>query len=358
MSDLHYMETALLLAERGRGRTSPNPMVGALVVSPDGVVVGRGHHDRAGQPHAEVIALRQAGDRARGATLYCTLEPCCHVGRTGPCAPRVCEAGIARVVAAMTDPNPLVASGGFDVLRAHGVRVEVGVGRESAEELNRAFITWVTRRRPFVVAKAAVSLDGFIAAAPGVRTALTSPPALTRAQMFRAEMDAIAVGSGTVLADDPLLTVREVYRARPFVRVIFDRRLRISPRARVFSTLAAGPVLVFTLPTSLETDRARALADAGARLEAVEGDLRAALARLGALNVTSLLLEGGATMHAAAWDAGVVDYVQWYLAPTAVGRGGVRLLPGREFSTVGLVGRRIEACGPDVVVEGYVHRTD
>ena len=218
-----YMRRALFLAACGRGRTSPNPMVGAVVVSNDGVIVGQGFHQRAGGPHAEVHALEMAGDRARCATLYCTLEPCCHVGRTGPCVCRIVEAGIGQVVAAVQDPNPAVNGRGFEYLRAHGVDVRTGVGAAAAARLNQPFFTLMRARRPFVILKAATSLDGRIAAAPGQRTDLTSPAARRHAHVVRAEVDAIGVGVGTILIDDPLLTVRGVHRERPLTRVVFDR---------------------------------------------------------------------------------------------------------------------------------------
>src|SRR5262249_33252214 len=203
--DRSFMRKALALAERGRGTTSPNPMVGALVVDDEGVIVGRGAHRVAGGPHAEVVALEDAGTRARGATLYCTLEPCSHTGRTGPCAPLVSRAGIRRAVIAMDDPNPLVNGRGLAHLRERGIDVAVGVEREAAERQNAAFLTGISARRPYVILKVALSVDGCVAAAPGVRTELTGPAAGRRVQRQRAEVDAIAVGSGTILVDDPLL---------------------------------------------------------------------------------------------------------------------------------------------------------
>ena len=201
-------------------------MVGALIVSPDGVVVGRGFHERAGTPHAEIHAIADAGERARGATLYCTLEPCCHTGRTGPCSVAVQQARASRAWwRRSTDPNPRVAGGGIRYLREHGIDVTVGVLGDRAARLNDVFFTNVTKRRPFVTLKIAMSLDGRIAAAPGARTALTSAAANRHAQRLRAEVDAIAVGSETVLADDPLLTARDVYRWRP----LDARHLRQSP---------------------------------------------------------------------------------------------------------------------------------
>ena len=352
------MDRALLLAGRGLGRTSPNPLVGAVVVSPDGIVVGQGFHRRAGDAHAEVYALNMAGARARGSTLYCTLEPCCHVGRTGPCVPRIVDAGVARVVAAVEDPNPLVHGKGFEYLRAHGVGVDVGVGAESAVALNQPFFTLVRERRPFVVLKAATSRDGRIAEAPGRRTALTSAAANRHAHRVRAEIEAIGVGAGTVLADDPSLTARGAYRERPLTRVIFDRRLRTPPSARVLSTREAGPVIIMTTAEAARRDDVRRrLEDRGAEIEIAGDDsVRAALERLGARDIDSLLLEGGALLHAAAWDEGLVDFVRLYVTPHVLGPGGVPFLDGRTFSQADLIDGRVEPLGPDVLMEGYVHR--
>jgi diaminohydroxyphosphoribosylaminopyrimidine deaminase/5-amino-6-(5-phosphoribosylamino)uracil reductase len=357
VSDRDFMTRALFLAERGRGRTSPNPLVGAVVVDPDGVVIGHGAHEHAGEPHAEVHALNEAGPRARGATLFCTLEPCCHTGRTGPCTTRVIDAGIARVVAAMEDPNPLVAGRGLALLRERGLRVDVGTCRDEAVRLNQPFLTWMRDRRPFVILKAATSLDGCIAAAPGVRTMLTSARADRRTQQLRAEVDAIGVGINTVLVDDPRLTARDVYRERPLTRVIFDRRLRTPPTARVFSTLDRGPVIIMSMDECAGTaaDAAR-LEAAGARVERVGGGLSSAMTRLGELGVLSILLEGGAGLHAAALDADLVDFARLYVTPHMCGANGVRLAGGRPLSPAALVESRVEACGPDVLIEGYVHR--
>ena len=355
--DEQYMDRALLLAARGRGRTSPNPLVGAVVVSPDGVVVGQGFHERAGEPHAEVYALNMAGARARGAMLYCTLEPCCHVGRTQPCVARIVDAGIVRVVAAVEDPNPMVCGKGFEYLRARGVGVDVGVGAACAVKLNQPFFTLVRERRPFVILKAATSLDGRIAAAPGRRTSLTSAAANRHAHRVRAEIDAIGVGVGTIVADDPLLTARGAYRERPLARVIFDRRLRTPARARVLSTRDAGPVIIVTTEEAARRDDLRRpLEERGAEIESIAGgSIRAALERLGARHIDSLLLEGGAVVHAAAWDEGLVDFVRLYVTPRVLGPGGVPFLDGRTFSSAALVDGRVEPLGPDVLMEGYVH---
>jgi diaminohydroxyphosphoribosylaminopyrimidine deaminase/5-amino-6-(5-phosphoribosylamino)uracil reductase len=353
------MERALQHARLGLGRTTPNPVVGACVVSDEGVVVGQGAHERAGEAHAEVHALDEAGPHARGATLYCTLEPCAHQGRTGPCADRIIGAGIRRVVAAMEDPFPLVQGRGFATLRAQGIEVEVGIGRDAAVRLNQPFLTVVREGRPFVVLKAAASLDGRIAARAGARTPLTSKAALRHAQYVRAQVDAIGIGSETLLVDDPLLTAREVYRERPLARVVFDRRLRTPPSARLFSTLASGPVIVVAGPGAGRDDRIGALESAGATVIVPEAaGMRDALRRLAGLGIQSLVLEGGAVLHAAAWDAGVVDYVQVYTAPVTLGAAGVPLLGGRALAAKALFDARTTVLGPDVLSEGYVHRPD
>ena len=361
LTDIEYMNRALDLAERGRGTTSPNPMVGAVVVRQDGTIVGQGYHERAGGPHAEVHALDEAGDLARGAWLYCTLEPCCHAGRTGPCVERVSAAGISRVIAATVDADPRVSGRGFDFLRQHGIDVSVGPGRQRARRLNRAYFTFKTKGRPFVIMKAATSLDNKVAAGVGARTQMSSQESLRHAHTIRAEIDAIAVGSETVLIDDPMLTVREVHRRRPLTRVIFDRRMRIRPTARVFSTLDAGPVIIITTPESIATNPSRAgeLAQAGAELEPIaSGAMAQALSRLGERQIVSLVLEGGTTLQAAAWKAGLVDAVHLYVAPVTIGGEGVAWIDGDTVSMSALEDRRTIKLGPDTFMEGYVHRID
>jgi diaminohydroxyphosphoribosylaminopyrimidine deaminase/5-amino-6-(5-phosphoribosylamino)uracil reductase len=355
-ADAFFMERALFHARRGLGRTSPNPVVGAIVVSPDGVVVGHGAHERAGEAHAEVEALDEAGDRARGATLYCTLEPCCHVGRTGPCVERIVAAGVARVVAAMVDPNPRVNGQGLAFLRAHGVETCAGIAEAAARRINQPFISLVTRRRPFVIAKAAVSADGRIAACRGAPTPLTSAAANRHAHGARAEVDAIGVGSGTVLADDPLLTARGVYRERPLTRVIWDRRLRTPASARVLSTRDVGPVIILTSEAAASDSKRRAPLEArGASIDVTDGTVAAGLRRLGERGIASLLLEGGAALHAAAWDAQAIDFVRLYLTPHHLGPDGVPLFDGRLDASVALIERTTRPLDADTLVEGYVH---
>jgi diaminohydroxyphosphoribosylaminopyrimidine deaminase/5-amino-6-(5-phosphoribosylamino)uracil reductase len=366
-ADARFMERALFLAERGRGTTSPNPLVGAVIVSNAGVVVGQGAHLSAGGPHAEIAALEMAGERAQGATLYCTLEPCVHTGRTGPCVERIVPAGITRVVAAMEDPNPKVAGRGLEYLRAHGVGVEVGVASQTARALNEPFLIWLARGRPRVTIKTAVSADGFVgrAGAPAIR--MTGAAADRYFHRQRAEIDAIAVGSGTVIADDPLLTPRQVYRERPLVRVVFDWRLRVPPDARLFSTLDAGPVIMAVGREAMaeRRDAAARLVAAGAQLEPFTArDLAAVLHWLAAREVTSLLVEGGPELQEAFVRAGLADRVQWIETTSRLG-SGVSAAP----TLAAMVARvrqsgtaRATALGDERLLEwdldADVHRTD
>jgi len=362
-SDTIHMARALALAERGRGLTSPNPMVGAVVVDDEGVVVGRGSHRAAGEPHAEILAFADAGSRSQGATLYCTLEPCFHVGRTGPCAPEVVRAGIRRAVVAIEDPNPLVAGRGLAYLRHHDVAVAVGVLREAAERLNAPFLTVMRRQRPFVTMKVALSRENCVAGAGGHRLALTGPSADRYIHRERAELDAIGVGSGTILADDPLLTARGAYRARPLTRVVFDRRLRTPPTARLMSSLGDGPIIVVASEPRVEDGRRRAeqLRQAGVRVELVGSDdadrfLHESLSVLAQLGIHSLMLEGGPRLHHAAWTAGVVDRVQMFMTPTVAGSAGVPWLDSSRIEVDDLTDVRTLRLGSDLMIEGYVHR--
>ena len=357
------MVKALAVAERGRGRTSPNPMVGALVVDDEGVIVGRGAHLAVGGPHAEVHALAEAAGGARGATLYCTLEPCSHVGRTGPCAPVVVGAGIRRAVIATGDPNPLVAGRGLAHLRQHGIEVRLGVLQEEARRQNAPFFSVVERQRPFVTLKIAVSVDGKVAARAGARTPLTGASANRYIQRERAEVDAIAVGSGTILTDDPLLTPRGAFRGRPLARVVFDRALRMPASARMLGTPAAGPIIVMTLPPQTAAARRtiEALTGAGARVEVLEDAdrfLPQALRRLAALDVASLLVDGGPTLHHAFWTGGLVDRVEVFRTPGRLGDGGVPWLDRRTLDPQALPDARTVALGDDILIEAYVHRAD
>lgn len=353
--DERFMRRALFHATRGLGRTTPNPLVGAVIVSPDGVVVGQGYHERAGESHAEVVALEAAGPLARGATMYVTLEPCCHYGRTGPCTHRIITAGITRVVAAMRDPDPRVRGGGFEELRREGIVVDVGLLEDEAARLNQAFVVTNTLGRPLVVLKAATSLDARVAARPGERTAISGREANQKTQRLRASLDAIAVGSETILVDDPLLTARGCFRERPLLRVIFDRRLRTPPAARVFSTLAHGPVVIVTGETAQPDAKAAALMTAGAQIiRAASLDL--ALTALYTHGVTTMLVEGGPTLQRAFAAAGLVDRVHLVIAPHVLGEQGVKWLDVQTLDRASWEPIAVEPRGTDIWIEADVHR--
>jgi diaminohydroxyphosphoribosylaminopyrimidine deaminase / 5-amino-6-(5-phosphoribosylamino)uracil reductase len=323
------MARALLLAERGRGTTTPNPLVGAVVVGPGGVVVGQGAHLKAGGPHAEVIALDYAGDNARGATLYCTLEPCCHVGRTGPCVERIAAAGIRRVVTAMPDPNPQVDGGGHAWLLEHGIEVETGVRQPEAARQNRPFLTWIEEGRPWTVLKTVTSADGFVGR-NGERTELSGVETNRWMQRQRAWIDALMVGADTIIVDDPLLTARGAMRLRPLTRVIVDWRGRAPLTARVWSTLSTGPVIMVVLEATVQSKPERFEVLRGHGVEVQEyptRDLKAVAERLAAADVQSVVIEGGPTLQRAWLDAGLVDHVQWVTTPGTLG-SGVRMVSG------------------------------
>ncbi len=351
------MERALFHAERGRGRTSPNPLVGAVVVTDEGIVVGQGAHLLAGGPHAETIAISEAGERARGATLYCTLEPCSHIGRTGPCTKRITAAGIRRVVVAATDRNPKVAGRGLAYLRAHGIEVVEDVEREAAHRQHAPFFTWVLGERPYVVAKIAMSADGFVGHRER-RIQLTGAVADRFFHRQRAEIDAIGVGSGTVLADDPELTARGAYRFRPLTRVVFDWRARTPARARVFATLAAGPVIMVVGRSAARShaDRLQRLTDQGIELEvADEHDVRSALGRLARRDIVTLLIEGGPRLHTVFAEAGLIDRIQLVTTPHRLEHG----VPAAPIVPEALrPSGRETRLGDDVLMEFDVHGID
>ncbi len=314
LNDLAAMRAALALARRGLGTTWPNPAVGCVIVK-DGRVVSRGWTQRGGRPHAEAEALARAGAAARGATVYVTLEPCCHEGRGPPCAQSLIAAGVARVVAAIEDPFPGVAGNGFRMLREAGVAVEEGLCAEEATETNAGYLQRVWTGRPLVTLKLAASLDGRIATASGESRWITGPAARERAHALRASHDAILVGTGTVLADDPELTCRlPGMGGRSPLRVVLDRHLRLPPTAKVF----APPCWVLTL-----ADEAPALRARGVEVITVPDDLAAALQILGGRGLTRVLVEGGGRLAASLLKAGLVDRLVWMRAPMAIGGDGI-----------------------------------
>jgi diaminohydroxyphosphoribosylaminopyrimidine deaminase/5-amino-6-(5-phosphoribosylamino)uracil reductase len=363
-ADRTAMARALALARRGRFTVAPNPMVGAVVVR-DGEIVGSGWHRRAGGEHAEAIALAAAGDLAVGATVYVTLEPCNHHGRTPPCARAVLEAGVERVVFAHGDPNPEVIGGGAERLRAAGLRVESGLLAEQAIEMNVAFLTGVLHRRPAVTLKWAMSLDGRIATASGDSQWISSPRGRQWALELREEHQAIVVGSGTALADDPRLNRRLDRAEGPIVRVVLDRRLRLSPRARMFEV--EGPVVVYSEePEGGPGDaapewagRRDCLREAGADVAALEAvEPAAVLADLAGRGVSNVLVEGGAGVMEAFVTSGIWDRAAVCCAPVLIGgtlapgplggAGAERLADAWRLDRL-----RVRRRGPDVILVGY-----
>jgi len=320
-SDLRWMERALQLAHSAGGSVHPNPWVGCVLVR-EGSVVGEGFHERPGGPHAEVAAIRQAGDRARGATAYVTLEPCNHQGRTGPCTQALVAAGVAEVVWAVNDPNPLTAGQARVVLEAAGIRCRSGLLGNAAARLNAPFFTWMRERRPWVLLKTATSLDGRIATVSGESRWISGPESRQRVHEWRARLPVIMVGIGTVLQDDPALTARIEGAAQP-ARLVVDPRLETPPSARLLEP--GAPAWLACREDMVDTPAARALAARGARLwptplrEDGHLDLARLLAGVAAEGGTGVLLEGGGRLNASALAQGVVDHVLWFLAPKLIG---------------------------------------
>jgi diaminohydroxyphosphoribosylaminopyrimidine deaminase/5-amino-6-(5-phosphoribosylamino)uracil reductase len=367
VSSTSYMAEALVLAREGIGQTSPNPAVGAVVVR-DGEVVGRGYHLYAGRDHAEIVALREAGEQARGAALYVTLEPCSHTGRTGPCVDAIIAAGVAKVVAAMEDPNPLVRGTGFQRLRAAGVETEVDEQASAeAARLNEPFVHFMRTKRPLVTLKAAVTLDGKIAAEEDNEGWITSPVARAHVQTLRHRHDAILTGIGTVLADDCRLTDRSGRpRSRPLLRIVLDSQARLSADSQMVAAGTSDLLVVCTSAASLE--RRRALESRGVETVALDGpDGRASLPGVVELlaerNYLSLMIEAGSKVNWAALEAGVVDKVFFYYAPKIL--GGMKSLPvaggagrKRRVDAIRLTRLELHPIPPDeFAVEGYVYRS-
>jgi diaminohydroxyphosphoribosylaminopyrimidine deaminase / 5-amino-6-(5-phosphoribosylamino)uracil reductase len=362
--DVRYMRHALRLAAKAAGRTSPNPMVGAVVVK-DGRVIATGYHQRAGEPHAEAIALRKAGGGAENATLYVTLEPCSHRGkRTPPCSPLVIQSGVKRVVIAMIDPNPRVSGGGVRAIRKAGIEVVTGVLEPEAHQLNEAFIKHVTKKYPFVTLKIAQTLDGKIATATGESKWITGKAAREAGHRLRDQHDAILVGINTVLKDDPSLTAR-IAGGRDPLRVIVDSALRISLQARVVAQRSAARTIVATLANAPK-DKIKKLQAAGAEIVLVRSDkgrvdLRDLMRKLGRRDIMSVLVEGGAEIHASALKSGIVDKVVLFIAPTLMtgtdslcSIGGVSPIKlGHAIKLKDVTSRFV---GQDIMVQGYIRK--
>ena len=373
-ADAVCMGRALELAAHGIALTSPNPMVGAVLVR-KGKIVGEGFHTYEGVRHAEIIALEAAGEAARGATLYVNLEPCCHSGRTGPCTNALILAGVKRVVAAITDANPAVSGRGFKHLRAAGVEVSTGLREAEARRLDEAFAKWIVTRQPFVTLKSALTLDGQLVlphprgrARSPFRAALaarhledrwiSSPESRAEVQRMRHASDALLTGIGTVLGDDPLLTDRSgLPRRRKLLRVLMDSHLRLPLRSQLVRS-ADGDVLVFTR-APVDSPEARALRQAGVEVVRVAAGgarpgLRSVIAELGRREMLSVLLEAGATLNSAALSAGIVDKLRLFLAPKIAGFKGIAAAPNGFQAPCELHNVTMAQFGVDFAVEGYL----
>ncbi len=367
--DQQHMRRALDLARSGIGLASPNPVVGSVIVDDSGHEVGIGTHTYEGVKHAEVLAIEQADEKSRCATLYVNLEPCSHRGRTGPCADAVISAGIKRVVCSMQDPNPQVAGRGFARLREAGVQVDIGLFEAEAKKLNESFAKYIRTGKPLVTLKSALSLDGKIAAAKNStegsrenRLWVTGEAARSHVQQLRQQHDAILIGIGTVLADDPLLTDRSgLPRRRKLLRVILDSSLRIPLSSRIVET-ADDDVLIFcSSASSANAERKHMLEAKGVRVEEIPADeagrldLAAALKALGKIQITSLMIEGGSHVNAAALASGEADKVFLYYAPKIFGEGAVPFLAsGAQIGSLHVERCEWQTFGEDFAVEGYL----
>ncbi len=364
MDHEYFMKMALNLAKKGRGYTSPNPMVGAVVVKA-GEVVGRGYHHAVGQAHAEVDAIEDAGVRARGAALYVNLEPCNHTGRTPPCTRKILEAGIKRVVMAMADPHTK-AGGGAAFLRKHGIDVLIGVCEKQATQLNEVFVKFVNTGRPFVMVKCAATLDGRIATRNGDSKWVTGKKARRFVHRLRHAVDAIMVGIGTIQADDPQLTTRlGSRRGVDPIRIVLDTHLSISPDARVLK-LDSDSETILVVGHTVSKAKKNRLAKKGVRLieQPLKNgriDMRSLMAYLGSMDITSLLVEGGSRVLASAFHSGIVDKVLFFYAPKILGGDdGIPICQGQGPAlmkdSIRLSGLRVRRFDPDVMIEGYIEK--
>ena len=358
--DLKYMRLAIAQAVKGQGRTAPNPCVGAVIVRDD-QILGQGYHRRAGTPHAEVNALAAVNGSCAGATIYVTLEPCNHTGRTPPCSRAVLAAGIQRVVIGMADPNP-VASGGADFLRENGLEVRMGVLEEECRQLNYPFLKHSAIGLPWVVMKAGMSLDGRISPRRGQGGAITGPASKIRVHELRNRLDAILIGIGTALIDNPSLTTRLESNGRDPLRVVLDSGLQLPVAATMLQQQSRAETWIFC-DGNASPDRQQKLEAAGAQVIRVASDdlghlrLQQVLEQLGNAGITSVLVEGGAAIHAAFLGAGLVDQVYLFMAPFFIGDQGTPLVAGNLLSdqksgTAALTGVSTEKVGQDVLLQG------
>ena len=358
--DEDYMREALKIAGNARGRTSPNPLVGAVIVK-DGKIIAEGWHRQAGTPHAEVHALDMAGELAKGATLYVTLEPCSHFGRTPPCANAIVKAGIKRVVTAMSDPNPKVAGKGLQILKDAGIEVEVGLLEDEARKLNEVFIKWITTDKPFVTLKTAMSLDGKIVTATGQSKWITSEASRQRVHEMRDIHDAIMVGIETVLKDNPMLTTR-IFGGKNPIRIVVDSNARTPLASNIVMNHQAKTIVAVTENASIE--RVNALKKSGIEIifagDGKRVDLNILMNELAKREITSVLLEGGGTLNFALLEAGLIDKVCAFIAPKIIGgRSALTPVEGNGFENlndaINIKDITIEQIDSDILINGYTN---
>jgi diaminohydroxyphosphoribosylaminopyrimidine deaminase / 5-amino-6-(5-phosphoribosylamino)uracil reductase len=367
--DIRFMQHALELAHKGIGLASPNPTVGCVIVN-KGQIVGEGFHQYEWRDHAEIVALRSAGEKARGATLYVNLEPCNHTGRTGPCTEAIIAAGVHRVVAAIEDPNPVNSGRGFERLRGAGIEVATGICEDEARHLNEGFACWIRTKKPFVTLKSALTLDGQLALPksqekfgkiPGKRHRsawITSEESRAEVHRMRHASEALLTGIGTILADDPLLTDRSgLPRRKRLLRVILDSKLRLPPKSRIVATAENDLLVITTAP--LNSLKARTLQHAGieiigARTKNGRIDLDAVLAELGRREILSVLLEAGPRLNGAALAAGIVHKIFLFYAPKIAGKGSTPFAASANLKLSPLQNLRTQEFGSDIAIEGYL----
>jgi diaminohydroxyphosphoribosylaminopyrimidine deaminase/5-amino-6-(5-phosphoribosylamino)uracil reductase len=360
--DIAYMEMAYALAERAIGWASPNPYVGAVLVRRD-VIVGYGYHERPGNPHAEIVALRRAGQKSRNSTAYITLEPCIHWGRTPPCIDSILQAGLKRVVVSSLDPNPLVNKKGVRTMQNAGLEVSVGLLAGKNKRLNECYFKYIKERLPFVTVKAAASLDGKMATKSGSSQWISSPPVREYIHLLRGEHDAIMIGINTILKDDPLLTVRHRnWRGKRIVRVVLDSKLRFPLQSRMLDSLAKGDILIFTSQQSSQK-KADALREKGARVISLKGrgaqlNLKDVLIWLGKKGISSVLVEGGSHLLTSVLEKKLADKILVALSPKLIGgKDALSLYGGRGVNRVkdALSLKRIRSIriADETIIEGY-----
>lgn len=362
MTDRDYMRLVLKLAAKGKGSTSPNPLVGAIIVK-NGRIVGKGYHKKAGAPHAEVFALQESGNRSRGAVLYVNLEPCCHRDKkTPPCTNTIIKAGIKKVVIGMVDPNPKVSGQGTAILKKSGIEVSSGILEEESKRLNESYIKYITTGLPFVIMKIASSLDGKIATSSGESRWITGVESRKKVHRLRSEVDAVLVGIGTVITDDPSLNVRLIKGRDPH-RIILDSSLRIPLTARILNLISNAKTYIVTAD-DIPEERILSLKKKGAEIITTDSkdgfiNLPLMMEKIGRLGITSIMIEGGSETNASALLSGIVDKIMIFISSRIIGgndsKGAVGgRSPERLSDAIKLKKIRVKKSGEDLLIEGYV----